>query len=120
MSSSTILIARLYYRYKFSIDAIVRFGVQSSQHEGSSVDPARQQGPHAHSIMTDPANRYAFTPDLGLDNILIYKIDLTDGKLIPNDPPWELDTPKKPAIICFSRFSHSHSSWQSTIKKGAL
>ena len=57
------------------------------QHEGSSVDPARQQGPHAHSIMIDPANQYAFTPDLGLDKVLIYKIDLTNGKLIPNDPP---------------------------------
>jgi 6-phosphogluconolactonase len=56
------------------------------QHEGSSVDPARQQGPHAHSIMIDPANQYAFTPDLGLDKILIYKIDLTNGKLVPNDP----------------------------------
>ncbi len=58
------------------------------QHEGSSVNPARQQGPHAHSIVIDPTNRYAFTPDLGLDKILIYKIDLTSGKLIPNDPPW--------------------------------
>ena len=58
------------------------------QHEGASVDPARQQGPHAHSIVIDPTNQYAFTPDLGLDKILIYKIDLTNGKLIPNDPPW--------------------------------
>ena len=58
------------------------------QHEGSSVNPRRQQEPHAHSIMIDLANRYAFAPDLGIDKILTYRLDLTQGKLIPNDTPW--------------------------------
>ena len=58
------------------------------QHHGSSVDPERQEGPHAHSITIDLSNRYAFAADLGLDKVMIYKIDLTQGKLKPNDPPW--------------------------------
>ena len=58
------------------------------QHQGSSVNPRRQEGPHAHSIVLDKANRYAFAPDLGLDKIMIYRLDLTQGKLIPNDMPW--------------------------------
>ncbi len=58
------------------------------QHEGSSVNPQRQEGPHAHSIILDPANRYAFAPDLGLDKILIYRLDFAEGKLVPNDEPW--------------------------------
>ena len=29
---------------------------------------------------------FAFVPDLGLDKIFIYKLDLINGKLIPNDP----------------------------------
>ncbi len=58
------------------------------QHQGSSVNPRRQKEPHAHSITIDLANRYAFAPDLGLDKILIYKLDLTQGKLVPNDEPW--------------------------------
>ncbi len=58
------------------------------QHEGSSIDPQRQQGPHAHSIMIDPANRYAFTPDLGMDKVMIYQLDLTNGKLLPNEQPF--------------------------------
>jgi 6-phosphogluconolactonase len=57
------------------------------QHQGSSVNPDRQEGPHAHSVTIDPGNRYAFVADLGLDKILIYKLDLERGKLIPNDPP---------------------------------
>ena len=58
------------------------------QHEGSSVNPNRQGGPHAHMITLDPANRYVFSPDLGLDKIMIYKLDLSHGKLSPNDQPW--------------------------------
>jgi len=58
------------------------------QHQGSSVNPRRQEGPHAHSITLDPTNRYAFAADLGLDRILTYKVDLEQGKLPPNEPPW--------------------------------
>ena len=58
------------------------------QHEGSSVDPARQEGPHAHMITTDPGNRYVFSPDLGLDKIMIYKLDPDQCTLTPNDEPW--------------------------------
>ncbi|NLF72141.1 MAG: lactonase family protein [Candidatus Anammoximicrobium sp.] len=58
------------------------------QHQGASVNPRRQQGPHAHSINLDPANRFAFVADLGLDKVLIYRFDAAAGKLTPNDPPW--------------------------------
>lgn len=57
------------------------------QHEGSSVDKQRQQGPHAHSINIDAANRYAIAADLGLDKLLVYRFDPAQGKLTPNDPP---------------------------------
>lgn len=57
------------------------------QHEGSSVDPRRQQGPHAHSINVDAAGRFAFVADLGLDKVLVYRLDAAAGKLTPNEPP---------------------------------
>ncbi len=57
------------------------------QHEGSSVNPERQQGPHAHSINLDAANRFAFVADLGLDKVLVYRFDPSQGKLAANDPP---------------------------------
>jgi len=56
------------------------------QHQGSSVNPRRQQGPHAHSINLDPANRFAFVADLGLDKIMVYRFDAVAGTLTPNDP----------------------------------
>ncbi len=58
------------------------------QHQGSSIDPARQRGPHAHAFILDDTNRYGFVPDLGIDKLMIYRFDPERGKLEPNDPPW--------------------------------
>jgi putative heme-binding domain-containing protein len=57
------------------------------QHQGKSVDKDRQEGPHAHSINLDRANKYAIAADLGLDKLLVYKYDARKGTLTPNDPP---------------------------------
>jgi putative heme-binding domain-containing protein len=57
------------------------------QHRGSSVDKARQEGPHAHSFNLDKANKYAVAADLGLDRLLVYKYDASKGTLTANDPP---------------------------------
>jgi 6-phosphogluconolactonase len=58
------------------------------QHQGSSVNPQRQSGPHAHFITPDPANRFAVACDLGLDQVLIYRLDAAKSSLAPNDPPF--------------------------------
>lgn len=54
------------------------------QHEGSSIDPKRQAGPHAHAVEIDAANRYVFVPELGMDKVMIYELDAEQGRLIPN------------------------------------
>uniref|UniRef100_A0A7C4LQC9 Lactonase family protein n=1 Tax=Schlesneria paludicola TaxID=360056 RepID=A0A7C4LQC9_9PLAN len=54
------------------------------QHEGRSVNPRRQEQPHAHSINLDPLNRFAFAADLGLDKILIYRFDSATSRLTPH------------------------------------
>ncbi|HTS17486.1 MAG TPA: lactonase family protein, partial [Verrucomicrobiae bacterium] len=59
----------------------------SIQHHGSSVDPKRQQGPHAHCVGFDLSNQRALCADLGLDKILVYKCDASNATLSPNDPP---------------------------------
>jgi 6-phosphogluconolactonase len=58
------------------------------QHRGSSVNPQRQAGPHAHFITPDPANRFALTCDLGLDQVLVYRLDPDKAALAANDPPF--------------------------------
>jgi 6-phosphogluconolactonase len=58
------------------------------QHTGSSVNAQRQKEPHGHSINVDSGNRFAVSADLGLDKLLVYKLDNKTGKLEANDPPF--------------------------------
>lgn len=57
------------------------------RHTGQSVHPERQQGPHAHWIGADPANRFVLVTDLGLDAILRYRLDAVSGTLARDDAP---------------------------------
>lgn len=52
------------------------------QHEGSGPDP-RQEGPHAHQIVTDPEGAWVFAVDLGTDRVYTYKLDTGSGALEP-------------------------------------
>jgi 6-phosphogluconolactonase len=56
------------------------------QHTGSSVNPARQKEPHAHSVYTDGDDRFVYACDLGTDRVYIYKFDSEKGTLAPNEP----------------------------------
>ena len=59
-----------------------------AQHKGSSVNLRRQKEPHAHSINVSPDNRFAFAADLGIDKIMIYRLDIEKGTLAAGDPPF--------------------------------
>ena len=58
------------------------------QHSGSGADPARQKGPNAHCFVVSPDNRFALAADLGIDQILSYRLDAAMAKLTPNQPPF--------------------------------
>lgn len=77
------------------VDADGRLGAPQSvqQHRGQSVNPARQKGPHAHAVTLDPAERFLFVCDLGIDKVMVYRFDAEKGTLIPNDPAF---APLKP------------------------
>jgi 6-phosphogluconolactonase len=59
---------------------------QVEKHTGSSENPQRQRGPHAHCVLFSPDNRFLLLADLGLDKIFVYKFDASAGTLTPNDP----------------------------------
>jgi 6-phosphogluconolactonase len=63
------------------------------QHSGLSVNPHRQEGPHAHAIPLDPSGSFALCPDLGMDQLFVYRLDAAAGTLQPNDPPGVRLTP---------------------------
>lgn len=63
------------------------------QHTGRSVNPQRQTAPHAHSVNLDAGNRFACVADLGLDQLLVYRLDAEHGKLVPHNPPFYATAP---------------------------
>lgn len=101
------------------------------QHEGSSVNQGRQSSPHGHAIVTDPANRFALACDLGLDKVLIYKLDPAKAGLAANDPPFATVPPGSgPRHIAFrpdGKFAYVINEMTCTVtafafdgKRGAL
>ncbi|MBM4069964.1 MAG: lactonase family protein [Planctomycetes bacterium] len=58
------------------------------QHTGSSVDPARQKEAHAHCFVVSPNNQFAYAADLGMDQVLCYRLDAAGSKLTPGVQPF--------------------------------
>lgn len=88
--------------------------VSNIQHEGSSVDPKRQKGPHAHSVNIDAAGRWAVAADLGTDRLYVYDIEADTGTLTPNDPPAMNGEPGAgPRHFTF----HPHGRWAYVINE---
>ena len=71
-------------------DAVHDQGTVGPEHAASappgSFAISGHDNPHAHMIQSDPAGRFVFAADLGLDRIFVWKFDPERGKLIPNDP----------------------------------
>jgi 6-phosphogluconolactonase len=90
-AGNTVIVAN------YSSGSVAAFPVQDNgslseaasfiQHEGSSVNPDRQKGPHAHCFVTSPDGQFALSADLGLDKVLVYRLGV-GAKLTANDPPF--------------------------------
>jgi 6-phosphogluconolactonase len=100
-------------------DGSVGKPISTIQHTGSSVNPQRQTGPHAHHIVADPGNRCVLACDLGLDKVLIYRLDSKYAKLVPHDPPFASLAPGAgPRHLAFSpngKFAYVINELNSTI-----
>ncbi|MDG9703901.1 lactonase family protein [Streptomyces sp. DH37] len=72
--------------------------VQVVRYTGSGPDPERQDGPHAHMVLPDPAGRRLLAVDLGTDTVHVHRFDarrglLTDGaeaRMAPGSGPRHL------------------------------
>ncbi|QNF33920.1 lactonase family protein [Adhaeribacter swui] len=66
--------------YPVQENGSLRKAVGNEQHQGNSISN-RQSGPHAHCIIPDPKNNFILAVDLGLDQVLGYRLDPNNGKL---------------------------------------
>ncbi|MFC2081546.1 lactonase family protein, partial [Bacteroidota bacterium] len=87
-----------YYSGSFAVyplreDGSIGDSIQFIQFTGSSVNPGRQEAPHAHSSLLSPDNRILYVADLGTDRIMVYDFDPATGKLTPAPNPWIKSAP---------------------------
>jgi 6-phosphogluconolactonase len=71
----------------FPVEADGALGAMSDfvQHEGHGPNPERQAGPHAHSAIFSPDNRFLIVADLGIDALVVYQFDAATGRLTAHD-----------------------------------
>jgi len=62
-----------------SIDSLL----STIQHRGMSVNPDRQNAPHAHYVTLTPDEQYLCAVDLGIDKIVAYSFSGADGSMSP-------------------------------------
>ena len=58
--------------------------VSKEQHVGSSINPDRQGEPHPHSSNFSPDDRWVVVPDLGTDELVVYRINPATAELKRN------------------------------------
>jgi 6-phosphogluconolactonase len=103
------------------VDADGRLGDATSviKHTGKSVNPQRQEAPHPHCVALDPANKFAFVCDLGIDKVMAYKYDAHAGTLTPAAQPFATLAPGAgPRHMVFrpdAKFAYVCSELSSTI-----
>ena len=105
----------------FPIEADGKLGARSAllTAQGSSADPKRQEGPHAHEIVISKDNRFVYVPDLGLDEIRIYQLDAASGNVTPHDPAFVKEQgglgPRHLAFSSNERFAYVINELKSVI-----
>ncbi len=101
------------------------------QHAGENVDPKKPVKPHAHCIVVAPNNRFALVADLGLNQVLSYRLDASTAKLAPAEPPFVKSPdragprhlvyhPQKPLVYVINETGNSVSVYQFNAETGAL
>src|SRR5262245_55379187 len=89
------------------------------QHSGTGPDRERQEGPHAHWVGVMPDNHFAMAVDLGIDEVLVYRLNDKNGSLSANDPAFvKLEPGSGPRHLDFhpnSRFVYVISELESKI-----
>ena len=101
------------------------------QHEGKSIHPTRQTGPHAHGVYFDATNKFLAVPDLGIDQIIVYRFEADRGNLNslppvnvmqkPGDGPRHLVFhPTLPLAYACNELSLTVTAFNFNVKTGAL
>lgn len=67
--------------FSLNDDGSINERTQLIEHSGGSQVRPNQKSPHPHWTGFSPDNRFAFVPDLGKDEVIIYAVDAAASKL---------------------------------------
>lgn len=67
--------------FPLAADGSIEPASQVLGHEGKSVNPDRQAGPHPHMVLPAPHGEFVYVSDLGLDQVIRYRFDSHGGAL---------------------------------------
>jgi 6-phosphogluconolactonase len=67
---------------------LIDTAVVTIQHKGSSVNKNRQNAPHVHATVLSKNNRWLLVPDLGTDQLMLYRFNNKNGTLQPAPQPY--------------------------------
>ena len=88
------------------------------KHTGSSIVTGRQQGSHVHSIIPSPDGKFIYVSDLGIDKVMIYRVQ-SNGKLAPASVPFTQNVagsgPRHFTIHPNNNFAYSLEELSSTV-----
>ncbi len=105
--------------YQIHDDGSISESVDIQNHEGSSVNTQRQNAAHVHSAIPSADGRFLYVSDLGIDKIMIYRIDRDNHALEPEDIPWFENEPgagpRHFTIHQNGRFAYSVEELTSTV-----
>lgn len=104
---------------------------QVVQHMGKGKIAARQERAHAHCIIPHPSNRFALAADLGVDRVLVYRLDASgrslthveesDAAMAPGTGPRHLAFhPSLPIVYVAGELSSTVSALRCDPDRGTL
>lgn len=94
--------------YRVKADGGLTEAVSHFQFSGAGPYKGRQDTPHTHSANPSPDGRWVLVSDLGIDRIVVYRLNEATGQLTPNDPPyWSAAPGSGPRHLAF----HPSMKW---------
>ena len=68
--------------FPIAADGSLEPASQVLAHQGTSVNADRQNAPHPHMIAPSPDGRFVYVTDLGIDQVVRYRLDTDRGTLV--------------------------------------
>lgn len=87
-----------------STTGMIDTAVTTLQHEGSSINKNRQKEPHVHATVLSKKNKWLLVPDLGTDQLRVYRFNKKKKTLMAATQPFVASVPGSgPRHLSFSK-----------------